>query len=166
MGDHEHHRDHARVARAAAAAARDCPDGRSVRPVDRSNVVVARASVNDDGIHRAAVRCRACQGRAFDVLGVPADVLAPTGPRFASLWIARRCLCDRTSVGRVAARPGHPPPLGLAGSWRCARGHFLAAVDPALGRVRLPCRKCRLELYAIVADVIEAARVDGLVRAS
>jgi hypothetical protein len=166
VSEQDHRRDYARVLCAVGGASGDRPPSQSVVPVERSNVLVARASVNEDGIYRVAVRCRACNGRAFDVLGVHADVHMPCRAQFASLWVARRCVCGRTVAGRVAAQPGQPPPLGLAGSWRCTRGHFLAEIDPTLGRLRLPCRKCRLELYAIAAEVIRAAQFEELAQAS
>ena len=135
-------------------------------PVPRSNVAVERVSVEPSGVHRAVVRCRACGRRAFDVVGVPADVALPAPVWFDRLRVERRCLCGRTSEGQVAARPGQPPPQGPAGAWRCECGHFLASVDAASGRVWVRCRKCRLELQATAAYVMATARTEGLPRAS
>jgi hypothetical protein len=172
MSDHDHHRDQARVRRAAGHPTPDRstggggPEAGPVVAVPESNVAAEPVRIDAEGIHHTAVRCRACNRRAFDVLGVPADVRSPTAPQFASLWIASRCACRRTSVGRVAARRDLPPPLGLTGGWRCTRGHYLAEVDPSSGRVRAPCRKCHIELYVIAADVMHAALTDDLARAS
>lgn len=169
MSEQDHRRDQARVMRAAGRGSNRVDGRHGPQPlvaVPRSNVAVERPSLEEEGIRRAPVRCRACNGRSFDLLGVPADVRSLGAAPFASLWIARRCLCRRTSAGRVAVQPGVPPPLGLVGSWRCARGHFLADVDPASGRVRVPCRKCHLELSVVPADAMVAALIDDLARAS
>ena len=165
MNHHNHHRDRARAVRAAGMPNAK-PRARPLVPVEHSNVAVEPVAIDGDGIHRAVVRCPGCNGRAFDVLGVPADVATSSGSPFGSLWLARRCGCPRTPVGRVAAEPGAPPSPAPAGRWSCARGHFLAEVDPASGRVRVPCRKCRLGLSVVPADAMVAALPDDLARAS
>lgn len=132
----------------------------------RSNLAVEPVSIDDRGIHRAVARCGACNRRAFDVIGVPADVRVSTRDRFASLGVERRCVCRLISVARVAVRPGQPPPDGLVGGWRCACGHFLGSIEPVQGRIAAPCRRCGVSLSGVAAYLMATAQSDDLARAS
>ena len=139
--------------------------GRVRIPVPRSNVVVEPARTEPAGGHRAVVRCRACDRRAFDVVGVPADVLVDDATGLGTLLVERACRCGRQQGGPVTGRPGVAPAGGLAGRWCCECGSFLAEVDAVRGRVAVRCRRCPLELRATAADAMAAA-VGAVVPAS
>ncbi len=142
--------------RGEAASGEQCRHRLLLR-VPRSNVAVEPVTVEANLVRRAVVRCWTCHRRAFDVIGVLVDTPRDADERFASLSVARRCVCHRTPEGQVTPKPGQPLPDGLIDAWRCKCGHFLARVDPVRGRLTVPCRRCGAELRATVADVIAAA---------
>lgn len=134
--------------------------------VPRSNVVAERAPAELNGDQRVIVRCRECDRRAFDVVGVPADVFLDDPARLGTLRIVRACRCGRHQHGQVTGRPGFAPTDGLAGRWCCECGSFLAKVDAIRGRVAVPCRRCHRQLRATAADVMVAVQGEDLLRAS
>ncbi len=141
-------------------------NGRPRIRVPRSNVVVESVPSESNGGQRVIVRCRVCDLRVFDVVGVPADVLVDDPVRCGSLRIVRVCRCGRHQQGRVTGRPGFTLADGLTGRWCCECGSFLAAVDAVRGRVTVPCRRCRSDCRATVADVIGAAQGEAVAQAS
>lgn len=135
-------------------------------PVPRSNVAVEPVCIGADRAHLAVVRCRSCNRRAFDVVGLPTDIAPQGSPRFAVLGITRRCRrCDRLQDGQVTGRSGYPLLSGLDGIWRCECGHALGVVAEVRGRVKVRCR-CGLELRSTAADVIDTAEAARIADAS